>query len=241
MMTTMNFELCVSCVDGIQLAKKYLFTRIELCQNLEVGGLTPSIGLVDIALEEGIETHVLLRPRIGGFVYCENEFQQVLRNAELLSQRGLAGFVFGAITEDAKVDIDKMQRLKDVIGNRQLTFHRAFEDVKDWKKGVDDLQKIGCNRILTAGHSSTVDAGMIALPEIKEYCEGKIELMIGGGIHQNNIRDVLFNIKPDAIHFSASETVIDTSFSKFGATRLIISENKIQGLLAKVDREKAMA
>ena len=79
----------------VDLAKKYSVERIELCQNLEIGGTTPSHGLVEYALELGLETHVLVRPRMGGFVYTEDEYEIMFKDARLFKALGVEGLVVG--------------------------------------------------------------------------------------------------------------------------------------------------
>ena len=71
----MKKELCAASVKAIQLAKKYNFDRIELCQNLEQGGTTPSIGMIQFAVSSAVKTHVLIRQRSGDFIYSQDEIQ----------------------------------------------------------------------------------------------------------------------------------------------------------------------
>ncbi|MFM7757388.1 MAG: copper homeostasis protein CutC, partial [Crocinitomicaceae bacterium] len=68
-----SVELCASSVESLLLASKYKVSRIELCQDLDQGGLTPSPGLFQLAKELKLETHVLIRPRAGGFCYSSDE------------------------------------------------------------------------------------------------------------------------------------------------------------------------
>ena len=76
----MKIELCAASQEAIQIASDLKIDRIELCQNLEQGGMTPSPGLIDYALAFGVETHVLIRPRPGGFRYNQDEQEIILRD-----------------------------------------------------------------------------------------------------------------------------------------------------------------
>ncbi|MEJ6599983.1 MAG: copper homeostasis protein CutC, partial [Crocinitomicaceae bacterium] len=100
----MELELCAASIEAIQLAKKYNLSRIELCQNLEQGGITPSPGLIDYALDYGVETHVLIRHRPGGFRYNNDEVQIMLRDIRECKAIGAQGVVIGALNERGLID-----------------------------------------------------------------------------------------------------------------------------------------
>jgi copper homeostasis protein len=232
----MKLELCVSSNKGIELASRYKFDRIELCQNLEIGGTTPSVGLVEKAVKQGLETHVLMRPRIGGFVYDEFEFECILSDIKAHKKLGVHGFVVGFFDENKDLEIDRLKQIVEAAGGLELTFHRAFDDLSDWKESLDQLFHLGFKRILTTGLSSTIDGGLHNLSFIKDACRGKIELMVGGGINDRNVGRVVTEIGPDAIHFSGSTIFIDSVPSQFNVPRLNIDEEKVVSILNIIKR-----
>ena len=101
----MKVELCAGSIEAIKIAKKLNFDRIELCHNLEQGGTTPSPGLINYALAYGLETHVLIRPRPGGFNYNEGELEIMYRDILEVKELGAHGVVIGALDEFNLINI----------------------------------------------------------------------------------------------------------------------------------------
>lgn len=229
----MKVELCVTDPKGLQIAKKYNFDRIELCVNLEMGGLTPSPGLVHMALHLGLETHALIRPRAGGFVYSENEKELILAEIHALKSIGVAGFVVGALKENKEIDTTLIGEIAKITKGKELTFHRAFDEMNEWEDGVGVLKFFRFKRVLTSGRAKNVDEGMANFSDIKDFFGADLELMIGGGINANNAKKIAQEIKPDAIHFSGANVVEDKN-SWFGGKRMEIEEKKVAGILAAI-------
>ena len=89
-------ELCAASIEAVRLAKDFNIDRVEVCQNLESGGLTPSVSLVKTALELKLKTHVLIRPRVGGFVYSNQELELIEKEISFFNDLGVDGVVIGA-------------------------------------------------------------------------------------------------------------------------------------------------
>ena len=85
---SIKIELCAASIEAIEIARKLNIDRIELCQDLEQGGLTPSAGLIQYAISKDIETHVLIRPRAGGFHYSEKELDVILNATYIAKNLG---------------------------------------------------------------------------------------------------------------------------------------------------------
>ena len=47
----MLVEICSSSIESVIMANKVNADRIELCSNMNIGGLTPSMGLIELALK----------------------------------------------------------------------------------------------------------------------------------------------------------------------------------------------
>ena len=230
----MKIELCAASIKAIDLAAKYQLDRIELCQNIEIAGTTPSHALTKYALDKGIETHVLIRPRIGGFAYSEEEFNLILSDVNHFKELGVHGVVVGCLDDENNLHPGRLSSIKDVAGDMDLTFHRGFDDLSNWRESIDILVQIGFKRILTAGLAQTVDVGMQNLLHIKDLTRGRIELMVGGGVNIKNIHSIIKSINPEAIHFSATSLFTDEMESKFGGHRLEIDEQKLAELVSNV-------
>jgi copper homeostasis protein len=223
----MKIELCAASFEAIKLAKEFDVDRIELCQNLEQGGLTPSAGFIDYALSTGLETHVLIRPRAGGFCYNEEEFLIMLREIEYCKKIGAHGVVVGVLSEKNEINSEQMERISDISGNLQVTFHRAFDDTIEWKRSMEMLINFGVKRILTSGVSSNVDSGFIVLKEMVKFAKGRIEIMAGGGVNAANIQKIAKEISPDAIHFSGTTKTLLDEESLFSETILQVDRKKV--------------
>jgi copper homeostasis protein len=197
----MELELCAASIEAIQLAKKYNLSRIELCQNLEQGGITPSPGLIEYALAYGVETHVLIRHRPGGFQYNDDELEIMLRDIRECKVIGAQGVVIGALNERGLIDKKAVGLMIEQAQGMTVSFHRAFDDTFEFGKSLDTLIELGVNRVLSAGLARNVDLGLSILKEMKAYAGNRIQIMPGGGVNASNIAKIRDQVQPDAIHF----------------------------------------
>ena len=234
----MQIELCAASIEAIYLAKSLHFDRIELCQNLDQGGLTPSAGFIQLALDLGLETHVLIRPRAGGFVYSEAEIQVMEKEIEFCSSIGVKGVVVGVLTADLRIDMQQLKRLKSSAKNMEVTFHRAFDDSFDWKNSIDVLLSCGIDRVLTSGMSSNIENGIPILEKIMTYVDSRIEIMVGGGVNLANAQKIISQVKPNAIHFSGTVKTLLDADSVFSETILQVDPTKIEKLRTVCEQAK---
>ena len=164
----MKIELCAASIEAIKLAKVNDVDRIELCQVLELGGLTPSPGIIEYALAYGLETHVLIRPRPGGFIYTEEEKEIMLRNVIECKQLGAHGVVIGALNEFGDIDVGFLGLIRNKLGeDLQITFHRAFDDTFDYERSLNFLINTNVDRVLSSGMGRNVDLGMEVLKQMR--------------------------------------------------------------------------
>lgn len=230
----MKVELCAASIEAIQLAKELNFDRIELCQNLEQGGMTPSPGLIDYALAYGVETHVLIRPRPGGFRYNQDEIEIMLRDILESKNMGAHGVVVGVLNEYGVIDEKTIELMVEKAGDMHVTFHRAFDDIFEYEKSIDLLVNIGVKRILTSGLGSNVELGLENLKSMVAYANGRIEIMPGGGINQNNIKKLITEVQAPAIHFSGTKKHLLDEESRFSETILIVDREKVSRLMEAI-------
>jgi copper homeostasis protein len=230
----MKIELCAGSIEAIKLAKELPIDRIELCQNLEQGGMTPSPGLIDYALAYGIETHVLIRPRPGGFIYDQDEIEIMLRNILECKELGAHGVVVGALNEYNMINESAIKMFREKAEHLELTFHRAFDDTQDYKKSMENLIDLGVDRVLSSGLGSNVELGMSNLTKMKEFANERIEVMPGGGVNSNNARRIIETVRPDAIHFSGTNRYQLDEDSMFSESILRINRSKVEHLLDEI-------
>ena len=233
-MNPVELELCAASLEALQLAKTHAFSRIELCQNLEQGGTTPSAGLIQTALELGLNTHVLIRPRAGGFHYNEEEVQLICREVQNCVQLGVQGVVVGLLKANFELDKQLLQELVQTAPQLDWTFHRAFDESVDWKRSLDVLIELGFKRVLSSGFATNVELGMPILAQMSQYANGRIEIMAGGGVNAGNIRKLAQIEQLAAIHFSATQKELLDEDSAFSETILKVSESRLKRILASI-------
>ena len=217
-----KLEICSNSFYSAKQAQLGGASRVELCQNLENGGTTPSyaqIKLVRNALSIGV--HVLIRPRSGDFLYNEEEFLEMQEDVKLCKEIGCDGVVIGILTQDGEVDIDRMKVLIELAQPMTVVFHRAFDKCKDPFKSLEDVISIGCNRILTSGQANTAFQGKALLKELILRANNRIEIMPGSGVDSSNVVDILEFTGAKSIHSSA-KIVIDSNMK--------VLENEVQGM-----------
>lgn len=166
--------------------------RIELCENTAEGGTTPSLGTLEAVRRiPGVKVHVMIRPRGGDFLYTDAEFDIMLRDTELARQAGADGIVIGILRPDATVDVERCRRLVDAARGLNVTFHRAFDWVADPLRALEDVIATGCNRILTSGQAPNALAGAPRIAELVKASRGRITLLVGGGVNERNVSEIL--------------------------------------------------
>lgn len=195
------FELAVQDAAGIAVAARVGADRIELCSALALGGLTPSAGLVESAVEAGVPVHVLVRPRAGDFGYDDDERRVIVRDVQGARDAGAAGVVVGGV-RDGAVDLDLVRAVTDVSGDLDVTFHRALDLVRDRVAALAGLATRGVARVLTSGGAVRAVDGRDELVRLVRAAAGDIEVMAGGGVTRANVLTVL-GTGVDAVHASA--------------------------------------
>lgn len=162
--------------------------RIELCAGLELGGLTPSPGLIALARERlRIPMYVLVRPRAGDFVYSEEEHATMLADIAHCAAAGCDGVVVGALTADGDVDIARCRELVAAAGAMGVTFHRAIDVCRDPSRALEDIVALGCERVLSSGGAPDALQGAQALRRLVAQAGDRIVVMPGAGIDADNI------------------------------------------------------
>ena len=165
--------------------------RVELCEDLACGGVTPSEENIKSTLSSvSLPVNVLIRPRGGNFVYDEAEKQKMLDSVRLCRNLGVNGVVIGALDSQGNVDREIIGRLMAEAGSLHVTFHRAFDECSDPFKALEDIISLGCERLLTAGHAQDVSQGAKMLKSLAEAAGDRIVIMAGSGVRPWNISEL---------------------------------------------------
>lgn len=190
-MARVILEACVDSVESAIAAQTGGAHRIELCEDLLEGGTTPSAGMIEVCRERlHIPVHVLIRPRGGDFVYSDVEIEVMQRDIALARRLGAQGVVFGALHADGTVDVERTRALLGVARPLSVTFHRAFDFTPDADVALDALIGLGIDRVLTSGQAPLAVEGISALARLVTRAAGRIRILAGGGLSEENIARV---------------------------------------------------
>lgn len=178
--------------------------RVELFENLEQGGTTPSSGSIAVAREHlQIPLFVLIRPRPGDFHYGALETEIMLRDITHCRQLGCDGVVIGALTADAEIDMPLCRELVSAAGPMDVTFHRAFDAAGDLPAALEQITDLGIKRILSSGGHDSAAEGSAVLASLAEQAGSRLALMAGAGLNAQNIADVARQTGCLQLHASA--------------------------------------
>jgi copper homeostasis protein len=182
--TTLIFEACVETLEDALAAEKLGANRIELCSALDQDGLTPSPDLTRQCVQNlSIPVMAMIRPRGGNFVYSEDELLQMESEIAYFKQSGVAGVVFGLLTNDGSVDVENTRRLAKLAYPLEVTFHKAIDYSTDILKSFQELNAIeGITRVLTSGGMDTAWNGREILKQMQELPDRQIKIIAAGKV-----------------------------------------------------------
>jgi copper homeostasis protein len=237
-------EVAVTTPDEARLAAWNGADRLELSSGLEVGGLTPSLGLVREVIESvEVPVYVLLRPRTGGFVYSDYELAVMRSDAQAVLGAGAAGIVFGALTPSFGIHRAACAPLVE-LSRGKAVFHRAFDFVPNQTAALDELIELGFERVLTSGGATTAEAGATQLAALVQHAGWQIEVLPAGDIRPHNVADLVRETRCDQVHSSARALLSGPDpalapnprlASSMGGGR-VLTVQLVGGLRAQLDR-----
>jgi copper homeostasis protein len=220
--TPPTLEIAVHSFKSAKAADQNGANRIELCSALQTGGLTPDVGLLDQVIHAvSLPVHVLIRPRLGNFVYDHDELSTIIRTIELCKEKKVHGVVVGCLTKDHL--IDKMQ-LKEIVAHCEgvdLTFHRAIDVCQNVMDALDFLIDLGFDRVLTSGGAVSAEKGLANIRQMIEYTHDRaISIMPGAGISKENIKQIMLETGCKEIHASAKTEYYLPNWDPIGLTSI---------------------
>lgn len=201
-MEQIKLEVCCGDMQSVLAAKEGGADRIELCQALEVDGLTPSAEMMAEAIGLGIPVQVLIRPREGDFVYDEAEIETMLKEIRLAKRLGANGVVIGALKSDGSIDEETIRCLVSEATGLSITFHRAFDVCSQPTEALEQIVSLGCHRLLTSGQAPSAEQGIPLIKRLVEQSGGRLIIMPGAGVNQENARRILSETGAHEIHGS---------------------------------------
>ena len=172
-----RFEVCANSYQSICNAIEGGADCAELCEALEVGGVTPSYGTlvkVSKAMSESLgqddngcrcncdsscentekrrfDVRVLIRCRPGNYIYNEDEIETMCNDIRIVKCLGYEGVVVGALTEDGNIDIPAIEKMLAAGQGMKFTFHRAIDACANPMEALETLIRLGFDKVLTSG------------------------------------------------------------------------------------------
>lgn len=218
-MSKILIEVCVDSVESAIAAVKGGADRLELCGNLAIGGgTTPSVGLYKAvkAAAPDVPVMVMIRPRVGDFLYSKLEMQVMLEDISTFKSLKADGVVFGALTKDAAVDVLATTQLAGAAYPMQVCFHRAIDMTPNLTEAFHAIKTIpGITRVLTSGHGKTAASReslenlkeLFRVNSVNEHKSSVPSILPGSGINPGTIGTILDTLLPlglREVHFSAA-------------------------------------
>ena len=201
-------EVCVDSVESAMAAQEGGADRIELCDNLVEGGTTPSAGMIAACRNRlSIPIFVLVRPRGGDFLFSDVEEEVMLKDVASARELGADGVVIGALRADGSIDEERVFAMTRAAGSVSVTFHRAFDVSRDADEALEALVGLGIPRVLTSGQSPTALEGSGALAGIVRRAAGRIAILAGGGINEENAGRIVALTGVREVHVRGTSTV----------------------------------
>jgi copper homeostasis protein len=195
-------EACVENFAEAMRAQELGANRIELCENLHVGGTTPSLGTVLWCKKYlTIPVMVMIRPRGGNFVYERAELEIMSEDIRACLSAGVDGIAIGLLTPKGEIDMSNLQSLVKKAENMQITFHKAIDVSRDIEKEFQLLRDSGMiHRVLTSGGAPTAFEGKAMLNRMIHLAQGKIQVLVAGKVTHLNLDDLIQEIPNDEYH-----------------------------------------
>lgn len=201
-------EICVDSLESAMIAEENGASRIELCGDLMVGGVTPSVALFKIIKKHTtIPIRVMIRPRFGDFLFSDYEFEMMLDEVKMFKELGADGIVTGVLKSDGSLDLERMKALKEASGDLDFVLHRAIDVSKEPLRTVKDAIALGCTTVLTSGAKNNCVDGLDLIKEMVEVSNGRIEILVGSGVNADVIPMIYEKTKATSYHMSGSEAI----------------------------------
>jgi copper homeostasis protein len=217
-------EICVETVDAAMAAERGGADRIELCENLRVGGVTPNTDLMRaVRSQVHIPVFAMVRPRGGDFCYSEEEYGQMVREVEAAKQLGMDGAVLGLLHGDRRVDAKRTKALVELARPLPVTFHRAFDDTPNLAGALEDVIGTGAARILTSGGKASAEHGIDTIRALVDASRNRIRIMPGGGISATNIGRILQGTRAREFH-SGLSTVLPSPVMNYAVLETAVGK-----------------
>jgi copper homeostasis protein len=221
----MIIEICATSIESILNAKNAGAHRLELCENYNIGGVTPSEQFLHYAIKvSSLPINILIRPKGGDFIFNNQEYDLMINKINLFKAYNINGFVIGFMEKDRSLNSDILSEFRKITKGFELTFHRAFDFLDNQEESLELLIEKDFDRILCSGHELSAEKGLENLINYNKISNGRIKIMPGGGVNLDNFQKFKrsnFN----EVHLSAIN-LNDSPHSNFNIIKEIVELSK---------------
>ena len=237
----MVLEACITSAADAVVAVQNGAQRLELNVAIEVGGLTPTVGLLR-QVKEAVNAPVLvmIRPRSGGFCYSGSEKHLMMRDARELVDCGADGIVVGGLAAGGVIDRQLIESLRDVCGQGEVVFHRAFDLLHKQNEMLEELIELRVDRVLTSGCAATALEGADCISELRKSASGRIEILPAGGIRAKTVVEVLENTGCNQVHGTFKMLQTDPAGCVCSGSYPVVDGKEVSAVRALMDGYPAM-
>lgn len=203
-----RIEICTNGYQSVINAQENGAHCTELCESLEVGGVTPSYGtLKKVAADMRIPVRVLIRPRSGNYIYNDAELEMMCLDIKLIKELGYEGVVIGALNENGDLDVPKIKAMMQAGEGMKFTFHRAIDACNNPIEALQTLVDLGFDKVLTSGCKPKAVDGIDMIRQMQERFGDKIKIMAGGGVNVGNVMKIISETGVSNCHASLTVDV----------------------------------
>lgn len=202
----LKLEICASSMNSVLAARDGGADRIELCNNMAVGGTTPSYDIIKSSKKLlNIPVFPIIRPRGGNFIYSDEEFEVMKQDIICCAELDCQGVVLGILDRNGNIDLKRCSELIALARPMQVTFHRAFDSCNDLEKGLEAIINLGFDRVLTSGGMNYAFDGIQKLMSLVQQADSRISIMPGSGINPQNLAELIRETGAHEFHSTAKK------------------------------------
>ncbi len=204
-MQDVTIECCANSISSALTGIKAGANRIELCKNLENGGETPNrADILKLRQLTDKKIHVLVLPKTNNFIYTKTEENQILKDILFCKKNKINGVVIGALNTDNSINVKQMLKFIDAARPMNVTFHRAFDTLKETEENLKKIIRCKCDYLLTSGQEKNVDLGLKNISKILGQVNHQIKIIAGGGVNIKNVGN-LYKLGIREFHLSGTD------------------------------------
>ncbi len=233
-MKNVKLEICIGTLEDVNALKEYAVDRIEVTSALELGGLTPTLGMIKAIKETvDIELACMVRPHANTFVYSSEDVACMFSDAKALCEAGVNGIVFGFLNENKTINTELTKKMVDLLHsyNKQAIFHKAFDHTMNIFESFSQLQNLHVDRVLTeGGFAFDVKTKRSNIKKLVSQST-LTEVLVGGGVRSENVLEIIEQTNCNQVH-SSCKSVREVD----GISLVYVDEQKVKEMVETLNR-----